>query len=143
MLAYIFQYSFIFFYSLMDKYFFYMYINNMENSKNGVTEEIVLKYLEAVIDPDLRMNIVELGLVYTVRIIDCEETQNNDCVRVDIDMTLTSPACPIAPQIQAATHARLLDIPQVEEAQVHLVFSPLWDPRIHASEDVQMELGIF
>lgn len=114
-----------------------------ELKEKVVNEELVLEYLSAVVDPDLHMDIVDLGLIYEVRILACEENTNKDCLRVDIDMTLTSPACPIAPQIQAAAHARLLEIPQVEEAQVNLVFSPLWDPRVHPSEDARMQLGIF
>lgn len=118
-------------------------MSQQEAKEQPVNEELVLEYLSAVVDPDLHMDIVDLGLIYKVDVVACQESAKKDCLRVEVDMTLTTPACPIAPQIQAAAHARLLDIPQVEEAQVNLVFSPLWDPRVHPSEDARMQLGIF
>lgn len=116
-------------------------------SKNKPSEKAILNSLTKVVDPDLRLNIVELGLVYGIRVLPCQEKENQkeayDCHRVEIDMTLTSPACPIAPQLQAAAHQALLDVEGVKEAHVDLVFSPPWDPRVHASEDARMDLGIF
>ena len=58
-------------------------------------------------------------------------------------MTLTSPGCPVAPELMAAVHRAALNGKGVESVHVNLTFSPLWDPRIHATEDGKLDLGIF
>jgi metal-sulfur cluster biosynthetic enzyme len=90
---------------------------------------------ERVKDPELMMNIVDLGLIYDV-VISPENT-------VEITMTLTSPGCPAGPEIitdvQRETHAAF---PDVEEVNIHLTWSPFWNPDM-MSEDAKEELGIF
>jgi metal-sulfur cluster biosynthetic enzyme len=86
-------------------------------------------------DPELRLSVLDLGLIYGVRVL--EEGK-----KVEVDMTLTSIACPIGPQLQAAVHEAVAQLPGVEQVEVNLVFSPPWDPRSMASEDVQMDLGL-
>ncbi|PIQ26420.1 aromatic ring hydroxylase [bacterium (Candidatus Blackallbacteria) CG17_big_fil_post_rev_8_21_14_2_50_48_46] len=93
-----------------------------------------------VIDPELHMNIVELGLVYTVTL---ETSQTPPSV--DVEMTLTSPGCPYGPVImgQVPTILKQTFGDSIGEVEVHLTFSPPWDPATMASEDVKFELGIF
>ena len=80
------------------------------------------------------ISVTELGLIYGV-----ERKQGH----VEVTMTLTSPGCPVAPEIMAAVHRAALSVEDVESVHVNLTFSPVWNPRIHATEDAQMELGVF
>jgi metal-sulfur cluster biosynthetic enzyme len=79
------------------------------------------------------MGILDLGLIYGV------EPRPDGSVR--IRMTLTSPACPVGPLLQAQVHAAVLRLPGVKEVRVELVWEPRWDAKTMASDDVKMELG--
>lgn len=106
-----------------------------------LNEEDVREALQKVIDPELHMNIVELGLVYNIAI-----HQNlNGSQDVDVEMTLTSPGCPYGPVImgQIPTVVKNEFPGEVDEVNVSLTFAPPWDPATMASEDVKFELGIF
>jgi len=96
-------------------------------------EDVVRENLRTVVDPELGVNIVDLGLVYGIEIRDSD---------VDVKMTLTSPACPLGAVIQAQVNTAVKKLPWVKEVKVDLVWSPRWDPRLMASEDAKMELGI-
>ncbi len=98
----------------------------------------VMEQLDEVEDPELDLSIVELGLVYDVRIED-----KDGQVHAEIDMTLTSPGCPAAAEIMAATHRAALTTKGIESVHVNLVWSPRWNPKIHASEDAKMDMGIW
>ena len=98
----------------------------------------VMVQLDEVEDPELEISIVELGLVYDVRI----ETKEN-VLHAEIDMTLTSPGCPAAAEIMAATHRAALTTEGIDSVHVNLVWSPRWDPKVHASEDARMDMGIW
>ncbi len=106
--------------------------------KMAATKKLVLAAIHPVEDPELEISLVELGLVYDVRIEDKE-----DCVHAEIDLTLTSPGCPMAPEIMASVHRAALSTEGVETVHVNLVWSPRWDPKVHASEDALMDMGIF
>jgi len=100
------------------------------------TEEEMLQALKAVYDPELGINIVDLGLVYGVNADD----DNN----VIIDMTLTTPACPLGPVIKVQAEAVLGNkFKAVKDVDINLVWSPRWDPRTMASEEAKAELGIW
>tara|TARA_B100001113_G_scaffold30953_1_gene22222 strand:+ start:93 stop:428 length:336 start_codon:yes stop_codon:yes gene_type:complete len=101
-------------------------------------EEAVMESLRPVEDPEMKIGVVDLGLVYGVRI---EEKEGGP--HAEIDLTLTSPGCPAAPEIMAAVHRAALTTEGIGSVHVNLVWSPRWDPRVHASEDAQFELGIF
>jgi metal-sulfur cluster biosynthetic enzyme len=96
-------------------------------------QDAILTALRTVKDPELNVNVVDLGLVYTV--------QHKDDV-VDVEMTLTSPACPAGPEIlrNAVTAIELLE--GVTKANVKLVMSPPWSPD-RMSDDARDALGIF
>jgi metal-sulfur cluster biosynthetic enzyme len=100
------------------------------------TPEQVLAGLRPVIDPEMDISIVELGLV---RGIEVEEETG----RVRVRLTLTSPMCPLGPEIVAATRSAAERVGGVTAAQVDLVWSPPWDPAVDASEDARAELGIW
>jgi len=103
-----------------------------------VEESNVLDALKAVDDPELDISIVELGLVYGVRF-----EQRDEGTHAEIDLTLTSPGCPAAPEIMAAAHRAALQTDGLESVHINLVWSPRWDPRVHASEDARMDMGIW
>tara|TARA_Y100000768_G_C23369108_1_gene403338 strand:+ start:113 stop:424 length:312 start_codon:yes stop_codon:yes gene_type:complete len=100
------------------------------------TKELVMDALDDVEDPELKISIVELGLVYDVRFESKEGLQH-----AEVDMTLTSPGCPAAAEIMAAAHRAALNA--VESVHINLVWSPRWDPKVHASEDAKMDMGIW
>jgi metal-sulfur cluster biosynthetic enzyme len=95
-----------------------------------VTEAAVRDALREVHDPEIPVNIVDLGLVYEITI---------DGGRVFVDMTLTSMGCPIAGQIMQNVENAVLSVEGVEEADVELVWSPPWSPEM-ASEEGQGQL---
>lgn len=85
----------------------------------GPTVEQVKKALEIVKDPELRINVVDLGLVYDVQV---------EGGKVFVLMTLTSPACPVGPLIVAQAESVLRRLPGVEDVRVELTFDPPWHP---------------
>lgn len=103
------------------------------------SKEAIEEVLTEIEDPELHIDIFNLGLIYDIRINDLD----NGKKFVEVDMTLTSPGCPIGPSLQAAVHHKILTFEEVEDVKVNLVFSPPWDARKHASEEAQMELNIF
>ena len=103
-----------------------------------VEESHVLDALQTVEDPELDISIVALGLVYGVRF-----DQRDEGTHAEIDLTLTSPGCPAAPEIMAAAHRAALQTEGLSTVHINLVWSPRWDPRVHASEDARMDMGIW
>jgi metal-sulfur cluster biosynthetic enzyme/nitrite reductase/ring-hydroxylating ferredoxin subunit len=94
----------------------------------------MLEALREVIDPELMINIVDLGLIYDVR-------QDSDDV-VTVDMTLTSPACPAGPQLVQQSKMALERLEGITEAQINLVMTPPWTPE-RMTDDARDKLGIF
>jgi len=92
-----------------------------------VTEQEVRKALMHVIDPELNLNIVDLGLIYEIRI---------EGKVVYIKMTLTSPGCPAGPQILGGCQQVVENMEGVEKAEIELTFSPMWGIE-KASPEVQ------
>ncbi len=84
-----------------------------------ITEEQARDALKQIEDPEVGLNIVDLGLVYD---IDVEGST------VDVRMTLTSPGCPVGPQILNGAKMVLQDLEGVEEANIELVWDPFWTP---------------
>jgi len=93
-----------------------------------------MESLSNVEDPELNLKVTDLGLIYSVDI---------SSSHVEVEMTLTSPGCPVAPELMAAVHRAALATEGIESVQVNLTFSQPWDPRIHSSEDAKFEMGIF
>lgn len=83
-------------------------------------------------DPEIPVNVVDLGLIYEVAI---------QPPRVDVKMTLTAIGCPMAPEVMTEVRERLLQIPGVEEAGVELVYDPPWTPE-RMTEEARWELGL-
>ena len=104
-------------------------------SEFNIDVDQVMEVISEVIDPDIRISIVDLGLIYKVNIIP-------ERALIEVDMTLTSMACPIGPQLMAQVQEKCAAIEGVKDVVVNIVFDPPWNPRIHATEDGKMELGI-
>tara|TARA_B100001750_G_C15480048_1_gene584864 strand:+ start:156 stop:482 length:327 start_codon:yes stop_codon:yes gene_type:complete len=102
------------------------------------SKDTVLEAIYPVEDPELNISLVELGLIYDVRI-----ENNDEGIHVEVDISLTSPGCPVAPEIMASVHRAALTADGVDSVHVNLVWSPRWDPKVHATEDALMEMGIF
>lgn len=102
-------------------------------------ESTATEYLEAlreVIDPELMINIVDLGLIYSV------ESDEDNPRKVNVDMTLTSPACPAGPQLVNQSKMALERLHDVDEAAITMVMSPPWSPE-RMTDDARDQLGIF
>jgi len=104
-------------------------------AKVKVSTEEIMERLIPIQDPEIRIGIVDLGLVYDVRI--------DDDGIVDVVMTLTTPACPLGPLLIGQIQDSLMDLDGVRDVNVEITFHPPWDPKIMASDEVKMQLGIW
>ena len=103
-----------------------------------VTEEQVREQLKTVKDPELFINIVDLGLVYEVGI----RNQESGKTKVFILLTLTSPGCPLADTFEGMITQAVKKIPEVDEVNVELTWEPAWNQDM-MSEEAKAELGFF
>ena len=97
-----------------------------------VTEEEVYEALEEVIDPELGLDFVSLGLVYDVEVAEAGD--------VKITFTLTTPACPIGPQVSEQMQEFVGDLDGVASVSPNMIFDPPWSPEM-MSEDAKFALG--
>lgn len=133
-----------------------------------VTKEEVLEALRMVNDPELMMSIVDLGLVYGVKIREAQQGASGTEERpacgtntseqppavnkgeppgkagaeVEVEMTLTSPACPYGPMLIEWTKYACEKVPGVAKCEIKIVWNPPWDPRVMASDEAKLQLGI-
>lgn len=99
---------------------------------NQVLKNMVILALKTVYDPEIPVNIYELGLVYSIEI--------SDDGKLRVEMTLTAPTCPIAGDIVAEVEQKLKGIPEFSEVKVDLVFDPPWSFE-KMSDAAKLELG--
>ncbi len=98
----------------------------------GKLEQQIISVLKTCFDPEIPVDIWELGLIYEIRI-------DNDA-QVYIKMTLTSPACPVAGSLPSEVKEKVKNIPDVKDVYVDLVWEPRWDKDM-MSEEAKLELG--
>jgi len=110
------------------------FVDANKTAKQKAIEEKVVDAIKLVYDPEIPVNIYDLGLIYAIDVDDATG-------RVAIKMTLTAPACPVAGQIVADVERRVENIPEVPGAKVELVWDPPWS-REMMSEAAQLELGL-
>ena len=103
----------------------------------AVTEDEVLSALKQCYDPEIPVNIVDLGLIYGVRL----ESVADDRQDVSVDLTLTSPGCPSHVMISQQVKARLEQLPGIRNATVNVVWTPQWTPE-RLSPEARTQLGI-
>ena len=97
------------------------------------TEESIIKMLRTVFDPEIPVNVYDLGLVYK---IDVDDDQN-----VSIDMTMTAPSCPMADFILEDVKEKVESVEGVKKVEVNLIFEPEWTKDM-MSEEAKLELGL-
>lgn len=103
----------------------------------ALSEETILAALRQVRDPELLINIVDLGLIYGVTVDEVEGRSN-----VHVDMTMTTPACPFGPQLIQEVKDVLAKLEGAGEVDVRLTLSPPWTPD-RMSESARDDLGLF
>lgn len=95
-------------------------------------EERIVDVLKTVYDPEIPVNIYDLGMIYKIDV--------KDDYSVDVDMTFTAPSCPAADFILEDVRTKLESVDKVSSANVNLVFEPAWDQSM-MSEEARVELG--
>ena len=97
-------------------------------------EQAVIEVLRTVFDPEIPVNIYEMGLIYEIDV--------DDAGRVLVRMTLTSPGCPVAGSLMPEVERKVAAVPGVTDVYVELVWAPPWDPS-RMSDAAKLQLGMF
>ncbi len=103
------------------------------NAPGGELQEAVIEALKSIYDPEIPVDIYELGLIYDVAI-----SEDGDAI---VTMTLTTPHCPVAESMPGEVELRVLSVPGIRDAEVKLVWDPPWDPS-KMSDEARLELGM-
>ena len=104
-----------------------------EPASNNELVDSVIEALKSIYDPEIPVDIYELGLIYDVAI-----SEDGDAV---VTMTLTTPHCPVAESMPGEVELRVLSVPGIRDAEVKLVWDPPWDPS-KMSDEARLELGM-
>ena len=104
-----------------------------ETELAALTDQLIDK-LKSVFDPEIPVDIYELGLIYKVDVSDDKD--------VAIDMTLTAPGCPVAGEMPGWVEDAVREIPEIRSVKVDLVFDPPWDPS-RMSDEAKLQLNMF
>ncbi|MCP3958553.1 MAG: SUF system Fe-S cluster assembly protein [bacterium] len=105
---------------------------NAVNVQDGLENEII-DALKTVYDPEIPVNIYELGLIYNIAV--------GDAGHIDVTMTLTSPACPVAGTLPGEVEMKVQSVGGVESAHVEVVWDPVWNPSM-MTDAARLELGM-
>ena len=105
----------------------------MEQMDKRELEDTIVTALKSIYDPEIPVDIFELGLIYEVKI----DPENN----VSIDMTLTSPNCPVAESLPKEVKDSIMELPEVKDVDLQLVWDPPWDKTM-MSEAAKLELNL-
>ena len=105
----------------------------MEQNDFMALEAEIVKTLKKIFDPEIPVNIYDLGLIYAIDV--------DDDKKVEIKMTLTAPNCPMADQLLGEVNEKTNAIEGVKEAKINLVFDPPWDKSL-MSEEALLDLGL-
>ena len=119
---------------LPDKSTSYFREFNVPNLKTAISKEQVIEELKKVMDPEIPVNLYDLGLIYKIEI----DPQNN----ISIDMTLTNPNCPVAGTMPESVGIAVENIPNLSSIKVGLVWYPKWNKSM-MSEEAKLALDIF
>lgn len=99
---------------------------------NRALENKIIEVLKTIYDPEIPVDIYELGLIYEVKV--------NEDMHAHVLMTLTSPSCPVAESLPAEVETKVASMEELKSAKVELTFDPPWDKNM-MSEEAQLELG--
>jgi FeS assembly SUF system protein len=98
------------------------------------SEDAVIAACASVYDPEIPVNVYELGLIYAIEIADCGD--------VKVEMSLTAPACPSAQELPVQIREAIMAVPGVTSCDVEVVWDPPWDPS-RMTEDARLALNMF
>jgi FeS assembly SUF system protein len=104
-----------------------------ESTEPPSLEDQIVEVLKTIYDPEIPVNIYELGLIYAVTV--------GDGGHVDVKMTLTSPACPVAGTLPVEVEDKVKGVSGVGSAEIEVVWDPVWNPSM-MSEAAKLELGM-
>ena len=107
-------------------------MEQIDPAKTKDIEEKVVAVLKSIFDPEIPVDIYELGLIYDIEV--------SPFADVHVTMTLTSPNCPVAGSLPGEVEAKIGSIPVVKTSEVELTFDPAWDQEM-MSEEAKLELG--
>lgn len=108
------------------------------NPVPAALEEKVIERIRTVFDPEIPVNIYDLGLIYRLDFQPAAEGKFN----LHVDMTLTAPACPVAGQMPGMVEQALVILPELDDIKVELVWDPPWD-KTRMSDEARMNLNMF
>jgi probable FeS assembly SUF system protein SufT len=111
-------------------------MHQTKGDQGGFSEQLIWDQLKTVFDPEIPVNIVDLGLIYSCNITSIEPTGK----KIDIKMAMTAPGCGMGGVLKADVEAKLSRLPEVREVQVEVVFDPPWNPG-RMSEAAKLQLG--
>ena len=109
-----------------------------ENHTDGDVEKLIWEQMKTCYDPEIPINIVDLGLVYDCKLRDLPDGKK----RVDVKMTLTAPGCGMGTILSADVQQKLESVPLVKEAHVEIVFDPPWN-RSMMSDEAKLQTGMY
>jgi probable FeS assembly SUF system protein SufT len=109
-----------------------------DTSSGSVDEQLVWEQIKTCYDPEIPVNIVDLGLIYDLQISPLDDGNGQ---RVDVKMTLTAPGCGMGPVIADDVRRKVLSVPGVSQADVQLVWEPMWNQTM-MSEAARLQLGM-
>ena len=115
---------------------FYKEFNIKDDNPKLIEEENIIECIKTVMDPEIPVNIVELGLIYDLNVFGPEDNK-----KVEIQMTLTAPGCGMGPVIAEEVDRKVNGINGVNNVKVDLVWEPMWN-RDMMSEEAKLELGM-
>jgi FeS assembly SUF system protein len=114
------------------------------NTTEGVSPELdalgdkVVAQLRTVFDPEIPVNVYDLGLIYSVDLKPLEDGKTD----VRVEMTLTTPNCPVAGEMPAMVQAAILKLEEINDAKINLVWDPPWD-KSRMSDEARLHLNMF
>ena len=103
-----------------------------------ILEDQVIMVIKTVEDPEIPVNIYELGLIYFINI---KPVEGSDKFDVEVEMTLTSPNCPVAESLPEEVRSKVENLESVEKSEVKITWDPTWD-KSFMSEEAKLELGM-
>ena len=107
--------------------------------EKDILEEQIIMAIKTVEDPEIPVNIYELGLIYDIDIKDAGRLFR--AYNVEIEMTLTSPNCPVAESLPEEVRTKVENLQSINKCKVNIVFEPTWDVS-YMSEEARLELGM-
>lgn len=112
----------------------------MEEITKEIIEDRTVEMLKTVFDPEIPVNVYDLGMIYKIEVVDSDEPEGKDIFDLNIDMTFTAPNCPAADFIIEDINQKLTSIHGVKKANIEVVFEPEWNKDM-MTEEAKLDLG--